>query len=220
MPRRSTAQDAPADFDDLLADKPAEEEVTPVPDEGPAESAPADEEAVLTPAMKRLLEARERAAQRAEAAVSSDPAIMDMYDGLSPEQVAELKALNDEEAQMHTAAIVADERENRYDNSQVGGTGEKILFHVREDGFTAFGDVWYRGQEIEIEVGTPAYKRTFNRFGTSWLNIINDEDAQFAKWGRRMLAPGAFVPRKGEVFEDDLVSMDRRRKRTVPIVSD
>lgn len=214
MPRRNDPKDAPADFDELLAEEPVADEIVagdePVPVAEPVEE--------LTPAQKRLLAAREAAAALEEAPaplVDEDP-----FAGLTPDQVAELKALEDKVVRANTQKLVQEERsELRFDNSRVGGTGEKILFHVVKDGFNAFGDIWYRGQEIEVEVGTPAYQRTFDKHGFTWLSIIGDENAQYEKWSERWVAPGEFVPRKNEKFDDELVSLDRRRGRTVPIVS-
>jgi hypothetical protein len=214
MARRNDPKDAAADFDELLAEEPVAEEA--VAGDVPEDETPAEPE--LTPAQKRLMAAREAAA-----ALESAPDPVgdeDPFEGLTAEQVAELKALEDKVVRANTQKLVAAERsEPRFDNSRKGGTGEKILFHVVKDGFVAFGDVWYRGQEIEIEVGTAAYKRTFDKNGFTWLSIIDDEDAQYEKWGERRIAPGEFRPRRNEIFDDELVSLDRRRGRTVPVVS-
>ena len=34
--------------------------------------------------------------------------------------------------------------------------GESVVLHFIEDGFTASGRVWYRGQELEFVTGSPA----------------------------------------------------------------
>lgn len=90
--------------------------------------------------------------------------------------------------------------------------GEKLLFHFRKDGLILFGNVWMRGQEIEVVVGSPQYSRA-----KAVLDIADDEDAQLAKWGDRYLAPGPFRPRRGEKFDDDLAREDVRRGRRIPI---
>jgi hypothetical protein len=56
---------------------------------------------------------------------------------------------------------------------------------------------------------------TINTRGESFLSIVDDEDAQVAKWGSRKIGPGAFPSDltpwvKGSPDED--VERDRRRK--------
>lgn len=59
-----------------------------------------------------------------------------------------------------------------------------ILIHFVEDGITALGVVWYRGQELEFEPGSPAYLDTCDRNGRSWLALADDESAQIDRWGK------------------------------------
>lgn len=58
-----------------------------------------------------------------------------------------------------------------------------ILIHFLEDGITAFGTIWYRGQELELDPNGPLYKQTCNRFGWSWLSLRDDDFAQVERWG-------------------------------------
>lgn len=244
MARRNDPKDAPADFDELLAEEPA----AVVEVQGTINDIPVGEPEIvaaaeLTPAQKLLADARARAAE-----LDALPAEEDPYRGLSADEIKELELLNarisradssqnlisvtapgeltpeqkeaeDREARINNARLLQAEHVDRFDNSRQGGTGQVILFHVVRDGVTAFGDVWYRGQEIEIEVGTAAYRRTLDKNGKSWLDIVNDEEAQYIRWGERRFGPGEFRPRPGERFEDALVSVDQRRKRTVPVVA-
>lgn len=76
------------------------------------------------------------------------------------------------------------------------GAEGNIVIHFLEDGFTALGNVWYRGQELEFEPGSQAYKDTFNRRGQSWLDLRNDEFAQVERWGRIVFRNGPW-PGKG-----------------------
>lgn len=230
--RRTDPADAPADFDELLADAPetADAAAEVVLEQGTVNDIPVGEPVAtvepveapvaLTPAQERLAAARAAKAAREEAARQNAP---DEYAGLTPDEIAELQALEaDERVEVGFADLA---RANgggdvsRIDNSQVGGTGEKILIHVVQDGLTAFGDVWLRGQEIEVEVGTPAYERTKNIHGQSWLDLADDLQGQYAKWGRQYIASGPFIPRPGERFEDAVAQADRRRGRTVPVVA-
>lgn len=68
--------------------------------------------------------------------------------------------------------------------------GSNILIHFLEDGFTALGTVWYRGQELEVAPGSPAYRDTCDRRGRSWLELRNDEFGQVEKYGKVMFRSG------------------------------
>lgn len=70
------------------------------------------------------------------------------------------------------------------------GDDGNILIHFLEDGFSALGKVWYRGQELEFEVGSQAYKDTFNRNGVSWLDFRHDEFGQVDRFGKIMFRSG------------------------------
>lgn len=92
--------------------------------------------------------------------------------------------------------------------------GDKILIHVREDGFTANGRVWYRGQELEFEVGSEAYKDTLDRYGRSWLSL--DENTQYKQYGRVMFG---FGPWPGGQYENQkALEAERLRGRTPPTI--
>lgn len=75
------------------------------------------------------------------------------------------------------------------------GSGENIVIHILEDGFTALGQIWYRGQELEFEVGSQAYKDTFDRRGQTWLSLAGDDGAQIDKWDRVMFRVGPWPGR-------------------------
>jgi hypothetical protein len=79
------------------------------------------------------------------------------------------------------------------------GDGDNILIHVLEDGTTMLGKVWYRGDELEFEPGSRAYKDTFNRLGQSWLELRNDEFKQAERWGKILFRNG---PWPGKSYAD------------------
>ncbi len=83
-----------------------------------------------------------------------------------------------------------------YDVVAQPGSAANIIIHFLEDGMTAMGQIWYRGQELEFEVGSQAYRDTFDRTGRSWLNLASNEDAQMEHWGRVMFRPGPWPGRK------------------------
>jgi hypothetical protein len=68
--------------------------------------------------------------------------------------------------------------------------GERILIHILHDGFTAFGQVWFRGQELEVVVGSVQYEQTKNRRGETWLSMRDDPAAQYQLYGREMFRGG------------------------------
>lgn len=98
------------------------------------------------------------------------------------------------------------------------GKGETLLLHFLIDGFVAFGQTWFRGQEIEIEIGGPAWKRTLDRNGDTWLKLADKPQAQLNKWGKQYFGVGPFTPLRGERFDDSIVAEDARRGRAVPMV--
>ncbi len=79
--------------------------------------------------------------------------------------------------------------------------GENILIHFVADGLTALGTIWRIGQELEFTHGSPAYQDTCDRFGRSWLDLRNDEQAQIARWGEVKFRVG---PWPGKSYVDSL----------------
>jgi hypothetical protein len=92
--------------------------------------------------------------------------------------------------------------------------GEKVLIHVRQDGFTACGRVWYRGQELEFTVGAPNWQSTCDVHGKSWL-LLSDVD-QIRRYGEVMFGHG---PWPGLSYDDARsVAAEDRRGRTAPSI--
>lgn len=79
-----------------------------------------------------------------------------------------------------------------------GGDGN-ILIHFLEDGFTALGQVWYRGQELEFDPASQSYRDTFDRRGRSWLDMRNDEFGQVERYGHIVFRNG---PWPGKSYRD------------------
>ena len=131
-----------------------------------------------------------------------------------PEVVAKkamIKDLQDQLARRNSAVI-----ENA-PSKLVRAAGDTVLIHFEVDGFIALGETWYRGQELEFEVGGEAYQATQDRNGDSWLDLVDDRAGQYKRWGKVFFESGPFIPRPGEVFQDELAATDARRGRAVPI---
>jgi len=73
----------------------------------------------------------------------------------------------------------------------VEGT-ENIRIHFVSNGFTALGQVWYVGQELEFTPGSQAYQDTCDRYGRSWLELRDDPAGQEAKYGAVKFRSGAW----------------------------
>lgn len=80
--------------------------------------------------------------------------------------------------------------EPTYEEPANPGSEENILIHFLEDGFTALGQVWFKGQEIEFTPGSQAYEDTKDRNGKTWLDLRNDEFAQVDRYGKIMFRSG------------------------------
>ena len=135
-------------------------------------------------------------------------------DEVAEQKRQRIKELKDQLAKRN--AMVAENAPLQYQSAE-GLSGEKILIHIQHDGFVALGEVWHRGQELEFVVGSPAYNRTLDRDGNSWVSLAGDVRGQEARWGRQYLGLGPFIPRKGEAFDDEVARQDARRKRAVPL---
>lgn len=92
------------------------------------------------------------------------------------------------------------------------GSGDTILLHIVEDGFTASGAVWMRGQELEFKKDTPEYRDTLDRTGKSWLDLLGDDAAQMEMFGKVMFRPGPWPGAGFEVPEAQKAEEQRGRK--------
>lgn len=76
-----------------------------------------------------------------------------------------------------------------YEPIPVGEDGT-IVIHIVGEGFTALGQNWYVGQELEFDLNGRAYKDTFDRRGRSWLSLADNEMAQAERFGKVMFRSG------------------------------
>lgn len=93
--------------------------------------------------------------------------------------------------------------------------GDVVLIHVREDGFTANGRVWYRGQELEFVVGAQNWRDTLDRNGDSWLTMT--ESDQLRRYGKVMFGHG---PWPGAAWDNERAAVaEQRRGRRAPTIT-
>jgi hypothetical protein len=67
--------------------------------------------------------------------------------------------------------------------------GETVLIHFLEDGLTAFGQVWYRGQELEIGPSHPRWEDA-----RRW--ILLDRWGQIERYGKQYFERGPWPGRR------------------------
>jgi hypothetical protein len=121
----------------------------------------------------------------------TDPALVAVTaEAARPRPAAELSAeeLAEREAR-HAEAIAAAARFEAQPQEFVRAEGEAILIHFIEDGLTAFGQVWYRGQELEIG---PSHPRWAEALG--WITL--DRFAQIERWGKQKFDRGPWPGRR------------------------
>ncbi len=114
---------------------------------------------------------------------------------LTPEQ-REIKALRDRLARETGKKDV----EPEIDETPASANGDTIVIHFLEDGATALGKLFYRGDELEFVVGSQAHRDTFDRNGKSWLDLRFDEFAQAERFGGRIMFRNG--PWPGKTYAD------------------
>lgn len=218
------APDPIPDFDDLLALDIVPAPDQPVPDQPEIPLPEARVEPVETAAARRIAELTAELAQPAPVVVPVEPVFVPSAALSADEQ--QIRDLEDLVARKH--ATEAEAAQVQYAPGVDGG-GETILLHFLEDGVTLGGVVWYRGQEIEFVVGSEAHQQQFDRVGKSWLDLVGDPEAQYARWGKRMFAPGPWPGRPwGDTSNlkdpDEIAAAERaaiaenRRGRAAPLI--
>lgn len=85
-----------------------------------------------------------------------------------------------------------------------------VLIHFLEDGFTAFSQVWYRGQEVEITSELRA--STIDRAGNTWIDM--DDTEQFERFERVMFRKG---PWPGKPWVDQQAEAAEKARDRRPI---
>jgi len=86
--------------------------------------------------------------------------------------------------------------------------------HFLEDGFTALGRVYYRGEELTVEPGTEEWQKTLDGRGLSWLDM-SDVD-QKIRYKRVMFARG---PWPGETYDEADPELTEEQRATLKEVN-
>jgi len=66
--------------------------------------------------------------------------------------------------------------------------GDDIAVHFIEDGLTALGQVWYRGQVLRMAVGDAVWAKTLGHDGSSWLEL--SKQRQIEVYGKQFFDYG------------------------------
>lgn len=140
--------------------------------------------------------------------------VMDMEAVLAPPKPAdeltpEEKQQREIEHQQALSLNAAMDRESVPDFQS--STGDKIVIHFVDDGFTALGHVWLRGQQIAIGPDHPRWPDAIR-----WINMTPDE--QINTYGKQHFARGP-VPRE-ETAQEQYRQVEIRRAYGRAIMSD
>ena len=88
-----------------------------------------------------------------------------------------------ERERQHQQAIAAAAAFEAAPEQIVPSEGEAVLIHFVEDGLTAFGRVWYRGQELAIGPDHPRWAEA-----RGWVTL--DKAGQYERWGKQYFDSG------------------------------
>jgi hypothetical protein len=94
-----------------------------------------------------------------------------------------------ERDRQHAEALAAAAAFEHAPEQIVHAEGQAVLIHFIEDGLTAFGRVWYRGQELEIGPGHPRWPEA-----VSWITL--NRIGQLERWGKTYFEHGPWPGRR------------------------
>lgn len=107
-----------------------------------------------------------------------------------------------ERERRHAEAVAAAARFEAAPPQFVPAEGAAILIHFVADGLTAFGQVWYRGQELAIGPDHPRWTEALG-----WITL--DRYGQIERWGEQKFDFGPWPGRKS--YADALGSFEQLR---------
>jgi hypothetical protein len=94
-----------------------------------------------------------------------------------------------ERERLHAEAVSAAARFEQAPVDYRPVEGEAVLIHFTADGLTAFGQVWYRGQELQIGPGHPRWEEA-----RGWITL--DRWQQIERWGMQKFDFGPWPGRR------------------------
>lgn len=111
-------------------------------------------------------------------------------EGVRPRPEAELtEEEKAERDRRHSAAVAETARFEAQQPQYQQSGGAAVLIHFTEDGLTAFGQVWYRGQELEIGPDHPRWPEA-----RGWITLSRSQQAE--RWGRQFFEHGPWPGRR------------------------
>jgi hypothetical protein len=107
-----------------------------------------------------------------------------------------------ERDRQHAEAVAAAAQFEAQPVQFVPAEGEAVLIHFVADGLTAFGQVWYRGQELAIGPDHPRWEEA-----RGWVTL--DRYAQVDRWGEQKFDFGPWPGRRS--YTEALGSFEQLR---------
>jgi hypothetical protein len=109
---------------------------------------------------------------------------------MRPRPAAELTAEERAERdRQHAEAVAAAAQFEQAPQDWQPTQGEAVLIHFVADGLTAFGTVWYRGQELQIGPGHPRWPEALG-----WITMTRFQ--QVERWGEQKFDFGPWPGRR------------------------
>jgi hypothetical protein len=137
--------------------------------------------------------APETTAARAPEIAASTPPTVAQRPAPETELSVEQRRIRDLEHRLALELGRKDVEPEELEPAATSGPTANIVIHFVDDGLTALGKVWRRGQELEFTPGSRAYHDTVDRSGQSWLELRGDEAAQQERYGRVMFRDGPWT---------------------------
>lgn len=99
-----------------------------------------------------------------------------------------------EREKQHAEAVAAARQFENAPQQFVPAEGEAVLIHFVADGLTAFGSVWYRGQELQIGPTHPRWQEALE-----WITLSRWQ--QIERWGEQKFDFGPWPGRRSYTDE-------------------
>lgn len=84
-----------------------------------------------------------------------------------------------------------------------------VIINFVEDGFTKLGRVWFRGEHLTLNPGTPQWEDAMDA-PTGKVFALLTEEEQIARWGKRYWRPGIWKGLRLDQINDPELTMEER----------